>query len=205
MLPPPSLRVTQERAEKSINRLLIVRNDMRDLPARTQYLLAEILLIRLASVLEDFISESALKIACGTVYIDGSTAALRYQARSMADARNAMLTRNRARTVPNLRWTRAKYIRESVQHVIEPFDHFVETCEHFGATWAELFKVRTFAAHRSTSSRENFKSVIRNTYGQMRKMELGQFLLSPQWVERPNIDRYALTAQVFVKQLVRAT
>ena len=203
-MPKPSLRVSRERAEGNIQKLETIRVEMRNLPSKTQYLLSEILLIRLASILEDYIGECAYKIACGTPYENGDAAVLLYNARSMPDARNAMLRRNRARPKQSLSWTRASYIKQSVEHVIGSTDHFVTKCDQFGSIWSELFKVRTFAAHRSSSSRENFRAVVRMVYGQPRRMELGQFLLSPHLVVRPNLDRYIQSTRVFVKELVKA-
>lgn len=160
---------------------------MPTLPVRTQYLLAEILLIRLTSALEDFLAGSSYRIAVGAFYLDGTSPNLTSRCSSFQDARTKMLTLGREKPKQYLQWSRASYVKDNVKMVIDGGDHFLVTVDQFGAFWSECFKVRTFAAHRSTSSREKFKAVVSQIYGQPRRMELGRFLLSEQYVTQSNL------------------
>lgn len=68
---------------------------------------------------------------------------------------------------------------------------------------AEIFKVRNFAAHRNVSSRAEFRGVVRSVYGRNRIIQLGSFLLSPNYVALPNLRRYLVETKVIVNELTR--
>ena len=189
-MPRPSLSITQIKVEKEINKLDSVLNGTQALPANLQYLIAEILLIRVTTIFEDALAQLAYKLAAGALYLDGSAPNILLPCRSLASARTNMLTHNRASPLQSLRWTRAKYIKESVQFVIDPTDDLISTCGRHGSKISEIFKVRNFAAHRTASSRKNFKTVIKSIYGTNRNMQLGNFLLSSNYVRTPNLRRY---------------
>lgn len=202
-MPLPSLSRTRNFVEAEINKLDAVVTGVQSAPAVTQYLVSEIILIRTASILESAIAEVAYKIAAGGICLDGTTPKLLHLATSMQSARTAMLSHSRQKAIQNLKWTRAKYISDSVKYVIDPTDHYKTTCARFGFTISEIFKVRNFAAHRSTSSRADFQTVVRLIYGRYRNMQLGYFLLSPHYVRTPNIRRYLIETKVIVNDLTK--
>ena len=107
-MPRPSLSITQIKVEKEINKLDSVLNGTQALPANLQYLIAEILLIRVTTIFEDALAQLAYKLAAGALYLDGSAPNILLPCRSLASARtnmqlgNFLLSSNYVRT-PNLR------------------------------------------------------------------------------------------------------
>lgn len=186
-----------------VNKLDSIVNGVSTIPTKTQYLVSEITLIRLAALLEHALAEVAFKISSGAPYLDGTRPVLIHRCASMSAARTAMLTLSRNRPQSNLKWTRTRFIRDSVQHVIDASDNYQVVCTQFGSQIAEIFKVRNFAAHRNQSSRNDFKVVIQSIYGRGRPIQLGYFLLSPDFVPTPNLRRYIIEAKVLVNDLTK--
>jgi hypothetical protein len=199
----PSLEVTRRFIDSEISRLEAMLRDARGFPASLQYLMAEMILIRAASLLESALAEIAYKIAAGSLYLDGSTPQLLSPCRSMSAARTAMLTIGRAKQVQSLKWTRTKFISWSVGHVINPTDHYVVSCTNFGSRLAEIFKVRNFAAHRTNTAKTDFKEVVRTVYGRSRNIQLGYFLLSTNYVQVENLVRYLVEIRTIVNDTVK--
>lgn len=204
-MPPPSLARSRSQAILDLKKLSEVLSETNTLPIRVQYLIAETVLLRATSVLETVLSECAFKLAAGAIYLDGSHPALLQRCSSMSNARQNMLSAGRSRPRQYLKWTRAKYIKESVRYVISPTDHYVTICERHGGVIAQIFKVRNFAAHRNTSSRQEYKEAVREVYGRYRPISLGQFLLSKHYVVRPNLQRYLIEARALVNELTKSS
>jgi hypothetical protein len=114
-----------------------------------------------------------------------------------------MLSFGRSKAKSNLKWTRAKFIKESVSQTINSADNYVAVCDMFGSEIAEIFSVRNHAAHRSPSSRQEFNAVVQRVYGRSRNISLGTFLISPQIVVMPNLPRYIGEIRVIVKEIVK--
>lgn len=202
-MPLPSLAYTQSHVDKEIAKLEAVLEELDNTSAVTKFLVAEIIVIRAASILETALAEVAYKVVAGGIYLDGTNPNLLHQSRSMAGARAAMLQIGRRKPRQFLKWTRANYIVDSVANVIDSADNYVDVCNHFGSNIAQIFKVRNFAAHRNTSTRNEFNSVVRLVYGRKRKMQLGHFLLSRNFVPKNNISRYLVEIRVIVNDLTK--
>jgi hypothetical protein len=200
----PSLIVTKQFVESESQKLESIIHDMASFPTRNQYLVSEIILIRLAAVFEHALAEIAYKIVAGALYCDGSSASLLHSCNSVSASRSAMLTVGRQRQAQWLKWTRSKFIKESTQFVIDPSDHYRLRCNVFGPNLAEIFKVRNFAAHRTPSARIEFNEVVLSIYGRRRKLQIGQFLLSTNLVQVPNINRYFIEVRSIINDLVKA-
>ena len=199
----PSLANTRQRVDNEIQRLETILGGMTGIPANLQYFVAEIVLIRTASILEIAITEIAYKVAAGASYLDGSVPTLLINCRSISGAKTAMLTVGHAKPKQNLKWTRARFITESVRNVIGPNDNFCVTCTNFGSQISEIFKVRNFAAHRNKTSRSEFHQVIRAVYGHDLSSQLGYFLLSSNYVPVPNLRRYLVQTRVIINDLAK--
>jgi hypothetical protein len=68
----------------------------------------------------------------------------------------------------------------------------------------EMRKVRNFIAHRSTSSRSEYRDVIRLTYGANINISSGVFLISDRRSSIPNIDRYITTTKIVLNDMEKA-
>jgi len=200
----PSLRVTLDNISYEIGRVTKLKNALSTVPVDIQYLAAETILIRLTSALEDFISDACYKIASGANYLDGSHPHISIQCRSKAHARYEMLNRGRTKPKQWLKWTRTRYIRDSISNVIESKDNIYIQAGNYGDFIHEVFAVRNFAGHRSATSRNEFKAVVSRVYGTPRKMRLGQFLLSPNFLPQSNLERYLSTARAMSDDICKA-
>jgi hypothetical protein len=200
----PSLRVTLNNIGYEIDRVTKLKNVLVSVPVDIQYLAAETILIRLTSALEFFIADACYKIASGASYLDGSHPEISILCRSKAHARHEMLNRGRSSPRNWLKWTRAKYIIDSIEHVINPTDNIAIQTSNYSSFINEVFTVRNFASHRSTTSRSNFKTVVKNVYGTPRKLQLGQFLLSPNYLPQSNLDRYLSTVRAMSTDFCKA-
>lgn len=200
----PSIQTTRHKAHKDIEKLETILNSLEQIPISLQYLISEVVLIRAASVFEYSIAELAYKLSSGATYLDGSRPRLLHNCSTIGTAREAMLSHGRDRRIQNLKWTKAQFIKSSVGNVIDLNDHFCTTCDTYGANIAEIFKVRNFAAHKNTVSKNNYKQVIRVIYGRERNMQLGFFLLSDNYVPLPNLKRYLVEIKVIVDQVTKS-
>jgi hypothetical protein len=200
----PSLRVTLNNIGYEIDRVTTLKSVLVTVPVDIQYLAAETILIRLTSALEFFIADACYKIASGASYLDGSHPDISILCRSKAHARHEMLNRGRSKPKNWLKWTRAKFIKESICNVINPTDNILIQTANYGSFIHEVFTVRNFASHRSTTSRNDFKTVVKNVYGTPRKLRLGQFLLSPNYLPQSNLDRYLSTARAMSIDICKA-
>lgn len=200
----PSLKRTLNDCLVECGKVDAIRGQVADMPARVQFLVAEVLLLRLTSILEGSIAEVAFKIASGATYLDGETPKILVPCTSIVNARTKMLAEGRDRARQNLKWTRAKFIKDSVRHVVDPADHYLATCTNYGSMLAQMFKVRNFVAHRNASSRVEYREAIREVYGRERKLAVGPFLLSNNYVPIPNLDRYIIQTRAFMRELTRS-
>jgi len=198
----PKLINTITNVDLGIDRLKRYRNDSKTLEVKFQYFIAEIIMLRMFSILEDAIAEIAFKIASGAEYTNGSTPVLLFRAKSIAGARTAMLSFGRTKPIQSLKWTKSKYIRDSVSNVIDVSEKYIYYCSIYGAQIDEMRKVRNFLAHRSQTSRSDYKQVVRIAYGANAKISPGVFLISDRR-SAPRIDTYLSTIPIIIKDLAK--
>ena len=198
----PKLVNTIANVDLGIDRLKRYRNDSKSLEAKFQYFIAEIIMLRMFSILEDAIAELAFKIACGAEYSNGSAPVLLFRAKSVSGARAAMLSYARPKPLQSLKWTKSKYIRDSVSNVIDAGEKYLYYCKVHGAQIDEMRKVRNFLAHRSPTSRSDYKQIIRMAYGANAKISPGVFLISDRR-SAPRIDTYLSSISIIIKDMAK--
>ena len=199
----PRLDITIRNSSQIIDRLKDYRDNCRLIESRYQYFISEMIMLRLFSVFEDTVAEIAYKIGAGAQYINGTTPNLLYRDNNMAGSRTEMLRRGRAKPVQNLKWTKAKYIRESVKHVIDINEKYVQYATIHGNEIDEMRKVRNFLAHRNTGTRREFREVIRLLYGANLNISSGAFLVSDRRLPIPNLDRYITTTKIILNDMTK--
>lgn len=199
----PKVERTVYMLNRSVDRLTQYYRDSKSLAPRFQYLVAELVMLRLFSVLEEAIEEVALKLAAGALYTNGEPPTLRYNARSLTDARSAMMNYDRAKSISHLRWGRSTDIRNSVDKVIDGTDPFCRNATFHGNNLNEMRIVRNRVAHVGSDSRARFQQVVRQTYGANRSIQTGVFLTSVQVLPRAKIEDYLGTSRVLVADLAR--
>lgn len=200
-MPPPKLLITIRNSNLKINKLMGYRSGSENLEAKYQHFIAEMIMLRLFSIFEDSVAEIAYKLASGAVYANGSSPVLTIQAGSITGARGLFLNHGRATPVQNLKWTKSKFIRESVQHVISTSDPFIRSVQQNGNIIEEMRKVRNVLAHNTTSAKADFKTVVRLTYGANINITPGAFLSSTTRTGRCNLDKYLLSTKAVLTNM----
>lgn len=199
----PRLEISVRNATNSIDLLQSFKNDSEELEAKYQHFISEMIMLRLFAIFEDIVAEIAFKLAAGATYLNGSTPTLTTQANSIAGARGLFLSHGRPAAVQYLKWTKARYIRESVQHVIPATESYVRNAQAHGHLIEEMRKVRTVLAHRSTSARKGFRQVIRTVYGANVGITTGAFLTSTRRSRICNLNRYLASTKVVLNDLAK--
>lgn len=199
----PKLEVTSRKADAMLDVLDGYRADSLSIDIKYQYFIAEVIMLRLFSVLEQTIEEVAYKLVAGGKYLNGNNPVLSVTANSVAGARTLLLNHGRSRPVQNLKWTKSQYIRQSVQHVIDVSDAYVVNAQVHGSKIDEMRKVRNHLAHRNTSTRREYNRVIRNIYGANIRLQTGPFLISTKRTAMANIERYIRESRIIIDDLIK--
>ncbi len=186
------------------NKLLSLCGTLNNLEAVHQKLVAEIVLLRLFDLFENFVSLIAYKVACGSTYIDGSVPALLVNADSINNARILFQTHGRTRQRYQLKWSAASEIKENVRYVIDSTDNLVVVIDRNGSLIDEIRRVRNRIAHNNSQSRKNYREVVRRHYGAfMNHITPGLLLLNPRI--RPRlIEQYIRQTRIMAKDIVKA-
>tara|TARA_Y100000589_G_C27187173_1_gene643185 strand:+ start:1104 stop:1718 length:615 start_codon:yes stop_codon:yes gene_type:complete len=201
-MPTPKLSITIRNASQAITKLERYRNNSSSLEAKYQQFIAEMIMLRLFSVLEDSVSEIAYKLASGAKYLNGCGPNLSIQAGSMSGSRGLFLSHGRTRPIQNLKWTKARFIRESVQHVISPTDPFIASAQRNGATIDEMRKIRNVLAHNTKSAKSDYKTVVRLAYGANVKITPGAFLSTTRRNPVCKLNQYLASTKIILTDMV---
>ncbi len=199
----PNLNISIQNCIRLIDKLQAHRIDCEHLEAKYQHFVGEMIMLRLFSIFEDTVAELAYKITAGAVYLDGSVPNIVIKAGRTQDSRAMLLTHGRNRPVDNLKWTKAKFIRESVERVIPATEPFIKNAQAHGQIIDEMRKVRNVLAHNTTTARSDFKDVIRITYGVNRAISPGVFLISKKHHKICNLARYMASTKLVIQELAK--
>lgn len=197
----PSLYATLSSANVQITKLQQYKADAKLLDAKYQHIISEMIMLRLFSIFEDSVADLAFKITAGAIYTNGVVPAITAMTRRIVDSRGLLLTHGRAKPEYNLKWTKAQYIRESVEHVIPITERFVVNAQAHGQIIDEMRRVRNVLAHNTKTAKSDFKSVVRQTYGANINISVGAFLTSTRRSNPCNIERYILASRAIISAL----
>ena len=170
-----------------------------------RYLIAEIVMIRLSLLTENTVSSVCTKLICRAEYLDGTFPNPIQVARTLGTARSLMKRHGRRTPKQYLNWTRARDIRNNLKFTMNQNDVVFGVISNYAGIMDETRRVRNHIAHKSESSRRNFRDVIVRYFGGLRRgMNPGRLLLSPS-IGPPHLLRtYLSYNRVFIKDLVRA-
>ncbi|WP_203142682.1 hypothetical protein [Marinobacter mangrovi] len=197
----PKLEVTLRRIISEIDKLDSYRVDAQSLEARYQHFISELIMLRLFSAFEEGVSDIAFKLASGAVYTNGTSPALTVLSPSMSSARSNFLSHGRRKPVLNLKWTKSRFIRESVEHVIPASDPFVRQAQNHGTIINEMRIVRNVLAHKTTSAKRDFRTLVRQAYGGNAKVTPGVFLTSSKRFSRPRLVTYLTGTKIVLREM----
>ena len=202
-MPAPRVDVTVRNTTTDIERLETFRANSRSLAPVHQYLITELIILRLFSIVESAIEDIACKLVAGAPYVNGARPARLFPANSMGGARSAMLTFGRSERKNYLRWTSVKDIRDSTSQVLNATDPFIVYAQAHGNILSEMRKVRNFLAHRSPQARQGYREVVRVVYGANSRVRIEAFLTSRQRHSVAKVDEYLTTAKIMIADLAR--
>lgn len=173
----------------------------KSLDAQYQYMISEVIMLRLFSVLESTISEVAFKLACGAVYRNGKTPVIYKQCNSIQDAFSNMLSYNRRKPMRYLQWTKSSLVKDSIEHILDITDSYYKNIQYHSNLINEMRVVRNHIAHRSTSTRQEYNQILQQTYGGNPRLTLGTFLTSTSRNQISNIDKYIASTRIILNDI----
>lgn len=204
-MPVPRLDVTWAGYQAESLRLRQLVPSLASLQPGHRKLVAEIVLVRLFLLLENAIASTSAKILCGAGYLDATRPARVVTPRSMVAAVTAMKVHGRTKPKGFLKWTDGKEIRDNMRHTLSSADPFFACVSKHGALLTEMRYVRNHIAHSNSSTRLNFRKVVRTYYGALRQgVTPGVLLLTPALGPPCVLERYIVGSRVVVTELLRA-
>lgn len=199
----PRLDIDYRDLVQQTSRLIDLRLNLTPLEPRYQKLVAEVLLLRLFSLVERTLESITTKILCGAQYLDTSLPLVMIAAGSASEAQFNMTHVGRLKPRFYLKWTQVSEIKKHVINLIDPTDHFITTLDIYNSSLEEMRFVRNHIAHRTSSTRAKFKPLVQAYYGAyLNSITPGTLLLS-QRSAPPLIDKYIATSKIFVRDLIR--
>ena len=202
-MPTPRVEITVRNTTNDIGRLEQLRSDSQPLEPVLQHVIAELIMLRLFSIIESSIGEIACKLVAGALYISGNRANRLVGAKNMAGADTVMRTHGRSKARRYLQWTSISEIRESTKRVLDSTEPFIVHAQAHGHMLSEMKKVRNFLAHRSPSARQGYREVVLAVYGANSRVKIGAFLTSRQRRPVSKIDEYLAIAKLMVGDLAK--
>jgi hypothetical protein len=186
-----------------IDKLIDLLYNIGSLQPRFAKLVAEILLLRLFSSLEETIMSMTTKIGCGALYIDGSQPRLAVRSKSRQGAIDNMVKYGRKKPRWPLQWSQVKEVKENVRYIIDPNEHFLIELDRHMLFIEEMRWIRNRIAHNDTRARANYRKAILRYYGgYVNSVTPGTLLLSPR--QNPVlIEQYLKKSRILVKTLVK--
>lgn len=196
------LKVDYLELDSEIDKLIDLLSHISSLQPRFAKLVAEILLLRLFSSLEETIMSVTTKIGCGALYVDGSQPRLAVQSKSRQGAIDNMMKYGRKK-LRYLQWSQVKEIKENVRYIIDANEHFLNELDRHMLFIEEMRWIRNRIAHNNTTVRANYRKAILRYYGgYVNSVTPGTLLLSPR--QNPVlIEQYLKKSRILVKTLVK--
>lgn len=182
-----TLRPQADQIRQTTATALTLATDIRSVDSLPRVYVAEMIAVRLYSLFEAIIEDSACRLICGAKYCDGSSPRLQrpHPTRGFERARDAMRTFERPKPEKEkfqLRWGRAREIRKNLEYLFPPREHFIDTVVGHGQFISDLRKMRNHIAHGSVGTRRKFDEVVRNYYGaNVNAITPGKMLLSSRF------------------------
>jgi len=202
-MPRPSIKATYDKAINDIAILERYLQKNNNLPPNMQGFVAEIIMLRLFSILESCIKDTATRVACGSMYRNGCTSTPTILCRSLNDALNKFKSTNRNRPIQYLKFTTVHNANDSVKNIIPAAEPFRHNLNNFGVQIDEMRKVRNHIAHHYKSTFSEYKNVIISRFGAYIKIKPSVFLLSTKRQQRPILNEYIITTKIIINDITK--
>jgi len=194
----PILKTTIDRANSEIKRLESYLIRAVSLDAQNQYLIGEVVMLRLFAILERTFEELALKICCGIDYVNGVSPKLNIVSKSMISAEVHMTSYDRKSNLGYTKWTTKKSIFKNLEKLMDINDPYLRNVDIHNHHIEEMRAVRNHIAHISNSTKRDFKAVVYKTYGAYGKYSAGSYLMSTKKHKMSNIHRFVQTTKTII-------
>lgn len=199
----PILRTSIDRASIEINRLNNYVALATNLEAKHQYFVAEVVMLRLFSILEGTLSEFSFKLGCGATYTNGSRPRLvSGPYKSMQAVQSAMKSVGRTKAI-ELKWTKANFVENSVKHVLDTNDSFMRNVNAHGMLINEMRIIRNHIAHRNHSTSSQYRQLLNQKFGANPKLTVGAYLVSTRRNPRNMINSYLLSTPILLRTFIQ--
>lgn len=196
----PSINVTYNKAIDDISILESYRHSSSSLDPKYQHFIAEIIMLRLFSILENSIKDTAMKVACQAEYRNGSIPNVNLRCKSLIDAENQFINYNRTKP-QKLKWTKARFVKDSVKKIIPINEKFLLSVSNSALVLDEMRKIRNHIAHRTSSTYQDYKSVILSVFGANLKIQPGAYLISTKRLPVSRIDYYIRSVKIIITDI----
>ena len=199
----PKLDISLRQARKLLDDLRATHSEVKNLQPKLQRFVAEILFLRAHDIFIETVADIAYRLVAGSVYMNGSTPSLIVGSSSIAASRGVLLTSGRTVPRQNLKWAKAKEIKDSVAPAIQTQEPYIQAVDAYSANIADFTYVRNVIAHRNSQSRKNFKTVLRKYYGANCKISAGAFLLTERKWTRCKLLDFTSQMKVVLQELCK--
>lgn len=204
-MPSPKLSITLRNADAELTRLQQYKKESENLESKYQYFIGAMVMLRLFAIFEDCVAEIAYKIAAGATYCNGAQPVLQVKAKSIGGSRALFLNHNRPKPIQNLKWTKARFIKESIQYVIPLTEKYFTNVQIHAALIDEMRKVRNVLAHNTSSAKTEFRDIVRILYGANINITVGAFLCSTRRTPKCNLDRYISSMRIILNDIAKGS
>jgi hypothetical protein len=161
-------------------------------------------MMRLFDEFQEALAGTALRLACGAPYADGSAPALlTAPARSSAGAVTLYEQYGRLRG-SRMKWSKTSFINETTKFVLDVNETFRAVCSANALVISEMQAIRNRIAHRNRNARSAFAIVVGRHYGaNINTVTPGLMLLSPRFAPTM-LERYIASCRVIIKNCCKA-
>ncbi len=203
-MPAQNLAVPHTEFVARSNRHGQVVQGLSQIEVRLQKLLAELVMLRLFDEFQWAITGVALRLACGTPYVDGTAPVLlTTPAKSTSGARHLYETFGRPKPV-KLRWSKASFISDTTKYVLDPSNAFNAACKANALTISDMQAIRNRIAHSNSKSRAAFAAVVKRHYGaKLNHISPGLLLMSTRF-SPTLLEQYLGTCRAIMKGCAKA-
>lgn len=201
----PSIAAVYGTAMADLARINNFLQKSQSLPSATmQGFVAEVLMLRLFSLLEECVCGTACRVACGAAYRNGTMANPLRRCASLNDALNQFKTYNRgSRPLQHLKFTNVHHTNNGVKYVIPPNEPFLVHLNVYGVDFDEMRKLRNHIAHRNKSTYQDYKQIIMRRYGAYIKQSPGVYLVTTARSQRSKIEEYYIKTKVIIDNITK--
>ena len=202
-MPAPRIQTAYDKAIRDISFVENYRIKSLSLQPQFQGFVAEVLMLRLFSILEKAVLDISCRVACGAQYTNGITPTPVVIANTLDDAINKFKNYNRTRSLNFLQFSNVSYTNDAIKYVIPTTEPLRQNLNHYGVEFEEMRNVRNHIAHRTSSTYSKYKNVIMRRYGSALKLRTSVFLISTTRELRPVIDQYVTTVKLMLTDMTK--